>query len=119
MNFFYVFLGGGLGSIIRYSISLLISKYDTSFPWATLVANALACIVLGALVQYAGRHGLSEPFKLMLMVGFCGGFSTFSTFSNETFNLFEQGNILYAFANIVASVALCLFCIFIGMKLVR
>ena len=113
--FFYVFLGGGAGSICRYSIAKMIS--NTTFPYATMVANIISCIILGFLIGYHQKTGLSDTNRLIFMTGFCGGFSTFSTFSAETFQLFENGNIASAFGNIFLSITICLFCIFIGLKL--
>lgn len=116
--FLMVFIGGGLGSMCRYGIARLLQSQELTFPLATFIANALACIVLGALMGLSLKGDLSTPTKLLLMTGFCGGFSTFSTFSAETFQLLETGNYLYAFTNIGVSLLFCLFCIFIGLKLV-
>ena len=117
MNFLLVFIGGGLGSICRYGISVLLKNQGYIFPMATFVANALSCIVLGALVGWTMKNGnTSDIQKYLLMTGFCGGFSTFSTFTNETFQLFQSGNVMYAFGNILLSLVVCLICIFIGMK---
>lgn len=117
MNFFWVFLGGGVGSILRYSISLLFSSFKWTFPYATLVANILSCILLGFLVALSFRGGLSNSSKYFLMTGLCGGFSTFSTFTNETFQLYSSGNYAYALGNIGISIVLCLIAIYIGIKL--
>lgn len=119
MPFLYVFLGGGLGSIARYGISKLLSSYELNFPLATLIANILACIILGYLSAYAGKHGIPDSVRYTLMVGFCGGFSTFSTFSNETFKLLEQGQLATAAFNISLSLVTCLLGIYIGIRLVR
>ncbi|MCB0704792.1 MAG: fluoride efflux transporter CrcB [Saprospiraceae bacterium] len=113
----WVFLGGGLGSMSRYGISRLLGKVNSSFPFATLAANILACILLGFLVGLSLREELGPTNRLFLMTGFCGGFSTFSTFSSETWQLFESGHYAYALGNIGGSVLLCLFAIFIGLKL--
>lgn len=118
--FLMVFIGGGLGSMCRYGIAKLLQAQDLNFPWATFLANALACIVLGVLISMSAKDGLlSNSMKLLLLTGFCGGFSTFSTFSAETFGLLETGNYFYAFANIALSVLVCLACIFIGLMLGR
>ena len=117
MNYLLVFIGGGLGSICRYWISVLLKNQNFIFPWATFVANAFSCIVLGALVGWSLKNGANDFQKYLLMIGFCGGFSTFSTFSNETFQLLQSGNLLYAFGNILLSLVVCLICIFIGIKM--
>lgn len=116
--FLLVFLGGGLGSICRYGIARLLQAQVWDYPLATFIANALACIVLGALMGLSLKGDLSNPAKLLLMTGFCGGFSTFSTFSAETFELLQAGNYVYALANVGISIVVCLFCILIGLKLV-
>jgi len=115
--FLFVFIGGGLGSICRYGIARLLQAQQLDFPLATFIANALACIVLGALVGISLKGDMSSTNKLLWMTGFCGGFSTFSTFSSETFQLLQAGNYGYALANIGLSIMVCLFCIFIGLKL--
>lgn len=116
--FLLVFLGGGLGSICRYGIARLLQAHVWDYPLATFIANALACIVLGALMGLSFKGDLNNSTKLFLMTGFCGGFSTFSTFSAETFELLQAGSYGYALANIGLSIIVCLFCIFFGLKLV-
>ena len=115
-NYLLVFIGGGIGSIFRYGIAQSLSHYNFP-PYATFVANALSCILLGFLVGLSLKSALDQQYKLLLMTGVCGGFSTFSTFTNETFALFQNGEISYALANIVGSVLVCLACIYLGMKM--
>ncbi|MEM0992168.1 MAG: fluoride efflux transporter CrcB [Bacteroidota bacterium] len=117
MNFLYVFLGGGLGSICRYGIAVVMKSYHLTFPYATLIANILSCIVLGYLVALTQRSALSSTYALIFATGFCGGFSTFSTFSVETFALFSNGHPFLALANIGFSLLVCLGAIYLGMKL--
>jgi len=117
LNFFWVFLGGGLGSICRYGISRMLAGNEFNFPFATLFANIISCIILGYLFGIALKSGITDNSKLLWMTGFCGGFSTFSTFSLETFSLFETGQTGYALLNIAVSLLVCLMAIFIGIKI--
>ncbi len=116
MAWFFVFLGGGLGSLCRYLISRVMFRYQFDFPVATLTANALSCIVLGALMAWSMKGAADSPWKVFWMAGFCGGFSTFSTFSAETFQLLQSGQTIYAIGNIMISVVVCLGCIVIGYR---
>lgn len=109
MAFLYVFIGGGLGSLLRYGISLLTVKFwSTQFPTATLISNLLACALLGFLVYIVQiKQSDSSPWlNQLLIVGFCGGFSTFSAFSLETLELMNRGNLAYAALNILLSIVL-------------
>lgn len=117
MNFLYVFIGGGLGSICRYGISKLIRQSDMHFPTATFIANVISCIVLGYLLGLTLKNGLSSPQRLLWMTGFCGGFSTFSTFSGETFQLLQSGQSTTAIAYVLASLLVCILCIWLGLWL--
>ncbi|HFC00446.1 MAG TPA: fluoride efflux transporter CrcB [Phaeodactylibacter sp.] len=118
MNFLLVFIGGGLGSISRFGISVLLKNHGYTLPLATFFANAISCIVLGVLVGWTIKSGqASDIQKYMLITGFCGGFSTFSTFSNETFQLFQSGNVATAFGYVLLSLVVGLFCIYLGMKM--
>lgn len=118
MNGLLVFIGGGLGSVVRYGIAYFMKTNTFSFPFATLISNVLASFIIGILMAATLKGILSNEQKLFLATGFCGGFSTFSTFSNETLQLFEQGNIFMAALNIGISVALCLLATWLGLKIV-
>ncbi len=117
LNFLWVFIGGGLGSICRFGISLLVKSQTSEFPWATLWANIISCLILGFLVGVNTQNLWSNQAKLMLMTGFCGGFSTFSTFSNENFHLFNEGSPWMAVAYITISLLTGLLCIFFGLRI--
>lgn len=113
-----VFIGGGLGSLSRYAIGqwvLMLS--DSKFPWGTLAANMLACLVMG-LVWYFGGKELQRQsaWVALLVIGFCGGFSTFSTFSFETLRLLREGMFFWAAGNVVLSVAACLLILHLLVK---
>lgn len=115
-----VFLGGGLGSVMRF----LLSKYTTSNfthinPLGTLLANLLASLLLAVLIYFVHqKHGLSEPAKIFLITGFCGGFSTFSTFSYETYELFKMDLTWYAMLNAGISISLGVLIMYITAKLI-
>ncbi|MCP3928232.1 MAG: fluoride efflux transporter CrcB [Bacteroidetes bacterium] len=117
LNYLLVFLGGGMGSICRYGISHLLTPYRLTFPYATLIANIISCFILGMLVGMSMKGSINDHYKVLLMAGFCGGFSTFSTFSSETFLLFYNSNISYAFLNIIFSLLICIVCIYLGIRI--
>jgi len=101
----------------RYGISKWLPITLGTLPKATLLANLLSCILLGYLMGQVQAKQLEPRFQLLLMTGFCGGFSTFSTFSAETFQLLNHGHTGLALSYIVLSVVTCLLGIWIGMAL--
>ncbi len=104
-----VFLGGGLGSLARYGVSVLVRQYSAAaFPLATLLANVLACVVMGAVLWYFAQRQDDASLRVFFITGFCGGFSTFSTFSLETLELFRRGSTMLGVLNIGLSIALCM-----------
>lgn len=99
-DFIYVFLGGGFGSILRYAIGLIQAHLrlnpistlgQTLFPWPTLTANVLGCLLIGLFYSLSARLEWSPELRLLLTTGLCGGFTTFSTFSNEGLQLIRAG----------------------------
>ncbi len=108
MNYVLVFVGGGLGSLTRYAVNLLWPGSLTTFPFATLVSNSASCFILGLLLSYMfAKEQSNSSLILFLATGFCGGFSTFSTFTYETFQLLNSGNYKIAFANVLLSLIVC------------
>lgn len=114
-TYFAIFLGGGLGSISRFGISkLLTSNFQSINPIATLVANVAATVVLGiAIYIMQQKVEITSTMRAMIITGFCGGFSTFSTFSYETYELLRSQNYFFAVANLFISILLCLFALFL------
>lgn len=113
----YVTLGGALGTLTRYLLSVLALPISHRFPWATLIANVTGCALIGfvgTLTLAHGRYPLSENMRLFLMVGFCGGYTTFSAFGLQTLDLIRNGATARAMLNVVASVFLCLIGVAIG-----
>lgn len=116
-----VFLGGGLGSVARYGVTVFFKNLQvTTFPWATLTANALSSLILGILLgQLAQRQDTHASLLIFLAAGFCGGFSTFSTFSAETVELLKHGAIYSALMNIGSNMLICFLAVWGGIQLSR
>lgn len=109
--------GGALGSLARYLLSLWALPLDPVLPWGTIITNVLGCTVIGFVGTFtlaSGRYPIPENARLFLMVGFCGGFTTFSAFSLQTLELLRAGAITRAFINVAASVILCVAAVGIG-----
>lgn len=118
MTWFSIFLGGGIGSICRFGISKLI-PYTGGFPWATFIANLSACMILGYMLGSIKSTEWSDNHRLMIMTGFCGGLSTFSTFSAETYALIQEGSMLIASGYILISIIACVIGVFLGFQITK
>jgi len=119
-NYLAVFIGGGIGSLLRYLISLYFMKHIShSFPYATFTVNILGCLFIGFIISLSmNKPGLcGTSLLLFLTVGIAGGFTTFSTFSYETFALLKNGASTVALIYVFASSLLGLFAVYIGSLL--
>ena len=117
MNYLLVFIGGGLGSVLRFAISLLIGKTSIALPLATLSSNVISCFVFGTIIYiYQEKNLIPDNYKHLVLIGICGGLSTFSTFSYETFELIKQGMSIWAVFNILVSCVLCTGLFFLFVK---
>jgi len=113
--------GGALGTGARMWLSLwMASRYGEVFPWGTFSVNVIGCFIIGLFSGLTGPDGviLTSPLtRQVVMIGFLGGFTTFSSFSLQTLALMADGEWFYAFLNIILTLVLCLLCTWAGLAL--
>lgn len=122
MNYLIVFLGGGLGTMLRHGMNLLGARLlpDGSFPIATLTVNITGSIAMGILAAiFAFKGGGPQQWRLFLTTGILGGYTTFSAFSLDVAVLYERGDLLSTIAYVLASVVLSVAGLFLGLLLMR
>src|SRR3954463_16351489 len=121
MNYLLVFLGGGLGSTLRHIVNVASARaLGTAFPYHTFIINITGSIVMGLIAGYLAFKGeASQPWRLFLMTGVLGGYTTFSAFSLDAALLYERGAIGLALAYVIGSVVLSILGLFAGLGLVR
>lgn len=114
-------LGGALGSMWRYWMQVTIAKYITiTFPLGTFIVNLTGCFLIGLLYSLTGKYTwLTVEWRLFLITGICGGYTTFSSFSYESILLFRQGSYLYFFMYVLGSVILGLLATVLGTAIIK
>ena len=117
-SFLLVFLGGGLGSGLRYLIASAMNQYSKVLPYGTFTVNMLGCLLIGLILGYAQKENtLTSNQTLLLATGFCGGFTTFSAFANENLELIKNGEIFNFSVYTICSILVGVLAVFIGFYL--
>ena len=117
-SFLLVFLGGGLGSGLRYLVTITMNQYYKVLPFGTFIVNMLGCLLIGLILGYAQRENtLTSNQTLLLATGFCGGFTTFSAFANENLELIKNGELFNFSVYTIGSVLIGILAVFIGFFL--
>ena len=118
ITYLWIALGGALGSVARFAFSSAIAGwFGQSFPWGTMLVNISGSFVIGFFATLTGPDGrmlVSGDIRQFVTVGICGGYTTFSSFSLQTLNLIQDGELMRAGWNVVGSVALCLAAVWLG-----
>lgn len=114
MSYVAIFVGGGVGSVLRYGTQMLMHEHITAynFPWATFAVNIVGSFLIGLFYALSARFAWPADVRLLLTAGLCGGFTTFSTFSNDSLELLRQGQwplcLLYVTLSVVLGLIACL-----------
>ena len=115
-----VFLGGGLGSVLRFLIGRSMNASSPAFPWGTFTVNLVGSLIIGlAFGWILEKSKLSDDTLLFMVAGFCGGFTTFSAFAHESMSLLKDGYVGIFISYVLASIILGLLCVWFGYALVR
>ena len=118
LTYLWIAVGGALGSVARFWLSgVVANRFGETFPWGTLIVNVSGSFVIGVFAAATGSESrwlVSPAFRQFFMIGICGGYTTFSSFSLQTLNLIRDGEYLHASANVLLSVALCLVGVWFG-----
>jgi len=120
-RYLWIMLGGAIGTGARYWCSGIVARmFGETFPWGTLIINVLGSLIIGFFATLTGPDGrilVGATARQFVMIGICGGYTTFSSFSLQTLNLMNDGEWLSAGGNVLLSVALCLIAVWAGQAL--
>ena len=121
MSYLLVFVGGGLGATLRHFVNMVCARaFGTGFPWGTFIINITGSTVMGLVAGYLAFKGeASQPWRLFVMTGILGGYTTFSAFSLDAALLYQRGELASAALYVVGSVVLSIAGLFAGLALVR
>ena len=121
LAYLWVAIGGALGSVARFGLNgLIAARFGETFPWGTIIINVTGSFLIGVFAAYAdpdGRVLIAPGVRQFLMIGVCGGYTTFSSFSLQTLRLAQDREWLYVGGNILLSVVLCLVAVWLGYAL--
>jgi CrcB protein len=119
-NFLLVFIGGGFGSGLRYLIGKYLNSSLGGFPIGTFTVNIIGSLLIGLILGYAAKeNSLSQNQVLLLATGFCGGFTTFSAFAHENFQMLKTGDIMQFSVYTIGSIVVGLIAVFIGIYIAK
>lgn len=121
MNFLLVFVGAGIGGMLRHAVGVAALRwFGSGFPYGTMFVNVVGSLLMGLVAEYwALKAGLPQSARLFITTGFMGGFTTFSTFSLDTALLYERGQVWVSAGYAIASVVLSIAALFLGLAIVR
>jgi CrcB protein len=118
MLYFLVIIGGGIGALLRYlSTQFINSIFKTQFSFGTIFVNCVGALLIGFLINFFDLYSLNPKWRLLVITGFLGGYTTFSAYSLETVQYFINGNIKYAIFNILINNVLCILLVLFGLWL--
>ena len=118
MNYIFIIIGGGIGALLRYSSTQIINNmFSSKFILGTIIVNCIGALLIGFTMNIFEIFSLDIKWKLFIITGFLGGYTTFSAYSYETVNYFMNGNIKYAIMNIAFTNVICILFVFLGIWL--